>query len=318
MSPAIFSSDELERANRAGALCTAMDLDLVLEENRVGWRSDLFSGRFRTFDPNRKIHGRCVLPPGYVLVELPPGTPLKKFRKGTANEPPRSAKEFRLAYTYNVPKVLVGLFQVVWGAVTLYRARGNQIDMYGYAAFGLSAAPYVFMSCANIAVALVTPEYPTLYLVYCPAMEGFLEDCDGIVAAIDTGVQRPRTERISADNFETNAFIYLMGYFVTAIAPLAIVGGLTMFKSGDWSTMSERGWMMSWLVIGAASSVVVRTMNTFMFHTSDDSRGINGFRVGDIVVVGSVMTLLCIPAIGGMVTVGRLLGAYGICSRINV
>ena len=246
--------------------------------------------------------------PGYLLVELPWKTPLKEFRNGVVGAPRKRSGKPRLAYTYNIPKVLVGLFQVIWGAVTLYRSRGNQIEMYGYAAFGLSVAPFVFMSAVNIAMALVTPEYPTLYLVHCPDMDHHMEDFDGIVAAID--INSPGGSVPADDLIEPG--IFLFGSAIAAIIPVAIVGSFSGFKSGDWSTPSDRGWMMSWLVVGAASSLYVRILHNMAFHG-----GVAEHTAGLAILTAFVLPLW-VPAIGGIITVGKMLGAYGICTRLNV
>jgi len=49
--------------------------------------------------------------------------------------------------------------------MTLYQSRGNQINIYGYAAFGLTVVPYAIISLVNLFSALVTPEYPALFMV---------------------------------------------------------------------------------------------------------------------------------------------------------
>ncbi|KAK7993002.1 hypothetical protein PG988_001796 [Apiospora saccharicola] len=67
--------------------------------------------------------------------------------------------------------VIVSLAQGIWATVTLYRARGTQIDTYGYAAFGLSAAPYTVMSLVNLTAGVLTPEYQSMYLVYTPDLD---------------------------------------------------------------------------------------------------------------------------------------------------
>jgi len=55
---------------------------------------------------------------------------------GFYNEP------LALASMYSFLKLLISLIQATWAIITLYRARGNQIDEYRYAAFGLTVAPY--------------------------------------------------------------------------------------------------------------------------------------------------------------------------------
>ena len=340
LAGAAFSTDELERAARAGALCTVMHKSNALRwfnQSRPSlWRQRTFVGNgFRMVPHGRKVHGRCVVPQDHYLVELPPNTPLKAYLTGAAatgidtdapapavGEPRTSDEKPRLAYTHNIPKILVGLFQVVWGTLTLYKSRGSQIELYGYAAFGLSAAPFVFMSCVNIVMALVTPEYPTMYLVHCPDMDRVAENnrglddvagtFEGIIAAIDTEVPGVR---VHADPlfFGGPLFLpYIIGYLVTVCSPLAIVGGLSRFKAGDWSSSSDRGWMMSWLVVGAASSLFVRVLYGHAFYGETAARGGANF-----LCVLLFLVPLWIPAVGGMVTVGKMLKTYGICTRLS-
>lgn len=55
--------------------------------------------------------------------------------------------------------------QTLFATATLYRARVNQLSRFGYAAFGLTVAPYAVMSIVNLLRSLFTPEYPTMYLI---------------------------------------------------------------------------------------------------------------------------------------------------------
>ena len=48
--------------------------------------------------------------------------------------------------------------QAVWAIITLYRARADQIQEFGCAAFGLTVAPYAFMSVMNIIGSLLNQE----------------------------------------------------------------------------------------------------------------------------------------------------------------
>ena len=45
-----------------------------------------------------------------------------------------------------VASAVVAIAQVIFSSITIYRARGDQIEKYGYAAYGLSAYPYALMS----------------------------------------------------------------------------------------------------------------------------------------------------------------------------
>jgi hypothetical protein len=75
-----------------------------------------------------------------------------------------------LSSNYNMLKSLVSLAQAIFAIMTLYRARGEQINQYGYAAFGLTVTPYALMSLVNLLGSLLCPEYPALYLVESDAM----------------------------------------------------------------------------------------------------------------------------------------------------
>ena len=62
-------------------------------------------------------------------------------------------------------KALIAIVQLGASIMTLYRARGDQINKYGLPAFGLAVVPYAVMSLLNLVGTLMLPEYPALYLV---------------------------------------------------------------------------------------------------------------------------------------------------------
>lgn len=96
------------------------------------------------------------MPEDYYLVVLPPDA---KF------EPPPVGKELKLSSNRNFVRILIALGQAVYAITTLYRTQGDQITRFGYAAFGLTVIPYLFMSVMNLIGNLMRPDYPTLYLV---------------------------------------------------------------------------------------------------------------------------------------------------------
>ena len=102
------------------------------------------------------IHGFFDMPEDYYLVVLPRDA---KF------EPLPAGKKIKLCSNYNVVKVLIALAQVVYAITTLYRTKGDQITRFGYAAFGLTVIPYLFMSIMNLIGNLMRPDYPTMYLI---------------------------------------------------------------------------------------------------------------------------------------------------------
>lgn len=153
-----------------------------------------------TFEPTkgpfslygRKVHGICKLPDGYALKLLPTGTPVyerkraedessfwQRLRKRAIDslESIYSRRkedpdlEYSINSSYSVPKAAIAIFQTIYASFTLYQTRGDQLRRYGYAAFGLTVAPYVLMSILNLVCTLVTPDYDHVYMVESPLMQ---------------------------------------------------------------------------------------------------------------------------------------------------
>ena len=89
------------------------------------------------------------------------------------NDPPNPdlSPEIELSSNYNLPKGLIAIFQTLYASTTLYQTRGDQIQRYGYAAFGLTVAPYLVMSIMNLLGTILTPDYPCVYLVRSEIMD---------------------------------------------------------------------------------------------------------------------------------------------------
>ncbi|KAF2117150.1 hypothetical protein BDV96DRAFT_19591 [Lophiotrema nucula] len=102
------------------------------------------------------------LAPGYTVVLLPACTPVRELPGDTTTD--------RIGSSYSLVKGTIALAQAVFAVKTLYEARGDQINEYGYAAFGLTVAPYALMSLVNLLGALSRPEYDAIYLVGTPGM----------------------------------------------------------------------------------------------------------------------------------------------------
>ncbi|KDQ57090.1 hypothetical protein JAAARDRAFT_283642 [Jaapia argillacea MUCL 33604] len=109
---------------------------------------------------NLKIHGGIVLPPGY-KVAIPNSDILRQYF------PFRSAinKSIVLSRSQSYVKMALSVAQLVYSIITIYRTRGNQLERFGYAAFGLSVFPYAFMSLANFICIGVVGEYTHLYML---------------------------------------------------------------------------------------------------------------------------------------------------------
>ena len=91
-----------------------------------------------------------------------------------------------IASSHNILKVIISLVQAILGVVTIYRTRGDQIQQYGYAAFGLTVTPYAFVSIANGLASLLTPDYPSMFLIRTPALTQAEQEQKGFFhAALD-------------------------------------------------------------------------------------------------------------------------------------
>jgi hypothetical protein len=133
---------------------------------------------------DRTIHGSFKVPDGYQLVYVPKDA---EFSTGSV-EGTTSVDLSSISCNYNVIKVLVALGQSIYASITLYQSRGDQISRYGYAAFGLTVAPYVIMSVVNLLGNLMVPDYPALYLVESSVMIEARKDgaayFDGVVGRL--------------------------------------------------------------------------------------------------------------------------------------
>ncbi|KAF2178075.1 hypothetical protein K469DRAFT_719226 [Zopfia rhizophila CBS 207.26] len=115
-----------------------------------------------------KIHGVYSIPPGYEFAYVPSDTVV--YTEST-NLDRSSTHKIEISSAYSVAKSVISVAQTIYAAITLYRARGNQIELYGYAAFGLTVTPYIIMSILNLLGQLATPDYPTFYMVHSEEMD---------------------------------------------------------------------------------------------------------------------------------------------------
>lgn len=145
------------------------------------WIRDLYSITVYEYlgtGNDRTVHGSYELPDGYELrcapsdIEVEPCSDPQIGSNSTPNASSNSSsKTPMIAYSNSVTKCAVAIAQTVYAAITLYRTRGNQIRVYGYAAFGLTVTPYIIMSLLNLLGQLITPEYPTRFLIHTPEMD---------------------------------------------------------------------------------------------------------------------------------------------------
>ena len=96
----------------------------------------------------------------------------------------------QLSSNLNTPKALIAIFQFIYASVTLYKTKGDQIERYGFAAFGLTVIPYLIMTLVNLIGNVITPEFPKRYIVHSAIMDE-AKQCsgarfEGIVGTIES------------------------------------------------------------------------------------------------------------------------------------
>ncbi|KJZ73165.1 hypothetical protein HIM_07362 [Hirsutella minnesotensis 3608] len=249
-----------------------------------------------------QVHGIARLPAGYRLLVLPGWTTFELDNDDDEKEISQApsmtfTKRFRdflgspfkaqpkltstVPCSYNVIKVLISIGQLLFSVLTLYETRGNQLAVYGYAAFGLTVAPYFWMSLVNLLGNLMCPQYPNIFIVNSPTLDRLRREIeakglsarypfDGTVGrisqetearvldanahllrcttALEIFFSRLDTETDKSSEAMTLAFQAIAAYIVAAV-PIAIVGGISRFDPGQSATY-QRVWTMMWLCFG--------------------------------------------------------------------
>ncbi|MCJ1331009.1 hypothetical protein MMC10_007696 [Thelotrema lepadinum] len=283
------------------------------------------------------VHGEFWLHKDYYLATVPLNACLDFSSEPKGDDPGQGCgygpssksadlKDVRraLSSTYNAPKVLVSIIQAVWGIITIYRARGDQIQIYGYAAFGLTVVPYAYMSILNSLANLLTPSYPALILIKTPILQEAQNKGKGIFSGVLPVITKPayRVRSWMNPKFEKEieqsrwtrvwrsivrfAFLFSLGLliFIFSLIPLVVVGALTGFEAGS-STPVQRGFTMAWLAVGILVGIIMpdfaRTRRRLASQTFDT--------LLTVVMYAPV-------SVGGMVVVGQMLREYGVCTLI--
>ena len=283
----------------------------------------------------RKVHGLCCLPQGFELSIVPSHSTVLELNDddapGEQRTPPTASASSQLSRSnpsdisssYSFAKGIIAIFQTVYASATLYRTKGDQIERYGYAAFGLTVAPYLVMSIINLTGAVLTPDYPTLYMVESDIMGearrrngaffggtvGKLKSQNPVTQSSDALFDIVDQTRPIVRTREDGLLKELVLFYLTiavGLTPVAINGILTRFRAGK-STHAQRVWTMTWLAFGVVISPIV------------ELEPISGlYDEGTIAWTSfSYLFLYCGPAIGGFVVVGQMLRNYGHCIQIS-
>lgn len=286
----------------------------------------------------QSIHGYIEVPEGYRMVLVP----------ADARFTDEGGPHLRLCSNYSVVAIAVGLAQTLFGIATLYNTRGDQVERFGYAAFGLTVAPYALMSVLNGIAALCMPNYPSLFLVesrvlthqthVTPKTDSGIEKADDplsteIKGAIATLAADYEEELLKfGPRNPTWSYWFWRWTWLPTIICIAIVGGISHFDPGS-SSVSQRGWVMSWIVVGGVIGNIVfsdddsdrrillshRSIAQYLseFLGLDDADwGIKWQVTFGLLLALPLLVAFFAPAVGGMITVGQMLNEYGICQEL--
>ncbi|KAL2023481.1 hypothetical protein VTK56DRAFT_2477 [Thermocarpiscus australiensis] len=354
-----------------------------VSEDSVSPRPASFS--YHASRDRQNFHGLALLPPGYSWREVPAEAKISWDQPAWEGHEEWTRGTPDVSSNYNWIQPLVAIFQAANAALTLYRSRGDQIQRYGYAAFGLTVVPYLVMSIVNLVAHIATADYPTVYMVASAEMDEARRRggvFDGVVGRLESDME-PRNadaplyelkhryldpakpaglvkvlERVSGSGayplsitITVSSISYtreISKLYVAAWTPLAlhsrpltraragvlsvwrvlilplllgglslaVVGALTRFNAGA-STVAQRGWTMSWLVVGIVSGWWV-DQQAGLFAMIVELLGIGTHKVKFLLVVMIPffvvgLGLFFVPAIGGFIVVAGMLREYGIC-----
>ena len=172
----------LERATKLGLRIYYKKISIDgLKERQIFKQCNTFFGL-----SGRKLHGLCCLPPGYGLSVVSSTSTVANLDNRVDTEGSeevevspnkllvselQSPSTFDISSSYSFSKGTIAILQVLYASATLYNTRGDQIDRYGFTAFGLTVAPYLVMSIVNLTGTILTPTYPTAFLVESEIMD---------------------------------------------------------------------------------------------------------------------------------------------------
>ena len=295
-----------------------------------------------------QIHAACNLPKGFALCLIPSDFPILSVtddENNTSNSTSKNKDHIDgISMSYSFSKGVISVFQTVYASITLYQTRGDQITRYGYAAFGLTVAPYLVMSLMNLVSNILTPDFPLIYLVRDHIMEeaeaksGRLFErtvaqfkkhttSHNLTAAVldnrafnvpDNMVSMfEGREVVSVTQFIQNTRNRRRTYdkwmlcpmIIFSALPLIVMGALTRFEVGH-STHAQRCWVMLWLVFGIYMGLYFKIAEAVTGYSFD-------YRESRLrILLAMIYMVWAVPAIGGFVVVGQMLRAYGSCNAL--
>lgn len=287
-----FTSNPLRQALYARALCHVV---------RVNERNAAV-----TFTAEEKeIHGRVRLPHGYAFALVGNDIEFNSL-EGFPSHLSNSRSSIRS---------MAAMIQLLFASYTLYRTRGNQIELYGYAAFGLTVIQYLIMSSVNLIASIVVPQFSAIYMVRTAVMtEAERENgkFEGIVAdlsqerCLQVTLNRPYALRLEAIILSV-----ILGSIVAAYGE-----GLS-WNPGTISSRAQEGWTMAWLFSSGLFGSGVNALGKRIWSRPPRKVGWKSKELWSQIVLFLVPLGFGIPAVGGLVVVGQMMAMHGNCGSLS-
>lgn len=197
-----------------------------------------------------KIHGRCQLAEGYALSYVPGDMKVHaRIPSSSSNVTTQSSTQTRLACVHDFPRILFSLTQTISGAYALYKARGSQIERYGFAAFGLTVIPYIVISIINFAGSLLSSEYETIFLVHSSIMDEMIARggfSDGTVGSIDGATEDQTDTHLLDREVSIGSVGTAVKFEGTKELLRCVVSSNQSFKIEPLSIPAAKRWCLRW------------------------------------------------------------------------
>ena len=257
----------------------------------------------------------------------------------------RESEGIKLCRSEELTSAFVGIAQIIFASITIYRARGDQIEKYGYAAYGFSVYPYLLMSLANLIKLLVCGRYPYVYVLRTATLAEAERNGGVFSGAVgNLGVNHGEDDKVVNDSQVSDSMVFSdppswlkyisfpwlrpLGdyggrrrivpiiassfFFIAFLShPVIVVLVSATQDQGFWtlnawrSTSVQNGLMLTWLVTNFYAPIVDDVVSSGFGVLYRTSHSQKYPRWANYVAVLTAYA----SAIGGFVTVGKMLHA---------
>ena len=156
-------------------------------------------------------------------------------------------------------KAFLGIIQLAFGIIQLVETSGALVNRYGTGCYVFTIIPYALASLINGLAAIFTPQYSEI-------QELHLKDDVGKDAVI---------EAFSLDNSFNSFLMVILNSGLQLVTYLAIMVVMTGFRKRE-STIAQRGWLISWVLIGIASGAALGLLEASIRMKPIEREGIKG------------------------------------------